>query len=66
MVPVDQDRQRHIPGCLGLDHVLSGFLDDRLRWSSGEPSSVVQSIRTLDGRDASELRYAAAATIRVR
>ena len=35
-------------------------------WSSAEPSSVVQSIRILDGQDASELRYAAAVTIWVR
>ena len=35
-------------------------------WSSAEPSSVVQSIRTRDGQDASELRYAAAVTIWVR
>ena len=35
-------------------------------WSSAERSSVVQSIRTLDGQDASELRYAAAVTIWVR
>ena len=32
-------------------------------WSSSEPSSVVRSIRTLDGQDASELRYVAAVTI---
>ena len=32
-------------------------------WSSADLSSVVQSIRTLDGQDASELRYAVAVTI---
>ena len=35
-------------------------------WSSAKPSFVVQSIRTLDGQDASELRYAAAVTTWVR
>ena len=35
-------------------------------WSSADLSSVVQSIRTLDGQDASELRYAAAVTTWVR
>ena len=49
-----------------LAHVLSGFLIDRRMWSSAEPFSVVQSIRTPDGQDASELRYAAAGTIWVR
>ena len=50
----------------GLGHVLSGFLVNQRMWSSAEPSSVVQSIRTLDGQDASEPRYAAAVTIWVR
>ena len=49
-----------------LGHVLSRFLVDQRMWSSAEPSSVVQSIRTLDGQDASELRYAAAVTFWVR
>ena len=49
-----------------LGHVLSGFLIDQHMWSSADLSSVVQSIRTLDGQDASELRYAVAVTIWVR
>ena len=63
---VDQDRRRPIPGRLDLDHVLSGFLVDGRRWSSAEPSSVVQSIQALDGQNVSELRFAAALTIQVR
>ena len=61
--PVDQERQRHIARRLTLGHVLSGFLVDRHMWSSAEASSIEQSIRTLDGQHASELRYAAAVAI---
>ena len=55
-----QDQQRHITGRQALRHVVSGFLVDQHMWSSAEPSSVVHSIRTRDGHDARELRYAAA------
>ena len=61
-----QGRLRLTRTASALGHVLSGFLVDRRMWSSAEPSSVVQSIRALDGQDASELRYAAAVPIWVR
>ena len=49
-----------------LAHILPSFVIDRRMWSGAEPSFVVQSIRTLDVQDASELRYAAAMTTWVR
>ena len=49
-----------------LAHILPSFVIDRRMWSSAQPSFVVQSIRTLDVQDASELRYAAALTTSVR